>query len=186
MSEQRVFTYELGGKKYTQSPLKFIQVQQFSGILKDFFFSGAINSAALMLHLASEGMVPRFLAIVLTPEGQKLRDKAVEALAEEFMYELGIEETEIVIQVVEDFFVSSLDPSRSARVKEAATRMAEKIASLIPSKKPSASSQEETSQKETTSSTDTDRPTPAPTLNIEGEKPSSASASSPSAPEGKG
>ena len=185
MSEQKVFSYEIGGKKYTQSPLKFIQIQQLTGFLKDFFFSGSTNSAALMFHLANGGMVPKFLAIVLTPEGQALKGKKVEDLADELMYEAGIDDSETILQVVEDFFVSSLDPSRSGRIKEAAEKMAEKLLGLMPSSKPSASSQEEISQKETTSSTDTALETPAPTSSTGEENLSSVSASSPSAQEEK-
>lgn len=184
--EQKTFTYKLGGKEYTQSPLRYIQIQQLLGLMKGIVFSGDLNAAAIMAHLVESGEITRFFAIILLPAGMPLRQKNIDDLAEELSFDISIDDAGTITKVIEDFLLCNLDPSRLQKMQESVGTLSEKIQAVIPSTKQSVSSRGETLPKKTTSSTDTDHETQRPISNSESERSSLENASSDLQPEGKG
>lgn len=143
------FIYEIGGKTYIQAPLVLGQFQQLMKLLEGVVFSGELTPLSLMRIIGDK--LPQAMAIVLTPENIKLKDKDIHALASELAFEIP---PEIVLQVIEDFFDCNPIPSLLERIGT----MAEKISHAMiktGSMNSSASSREEISRKETVSSGDT-------------------------------
>lgn len=93
-------TYEIGGKTYTQRPLVLGQIRQMIEALRDFTMPA--NATAADLALLLDDRLPHLMAIVLGVEGVSLRDKDVDALAEELRESVPVE---TAIRMVDDFFV---------------------------------------------------------------------------------
>ena len=94
----KIKKYKIGDKVYIQKPLVLGQLQQLLTLLSDIKIDtptpmGIVASLGEKLHTA--------LAIVLCEEGQSLKDKDVEKLAEELKDAVDIE---TVLEIIEDFF----------------------------------------------------------------------------------
>lgn len=96
MSDHR---YEIDGITYIQRPLVFGQIKQLSALL---------GGVAINLDNAAEGLLqsvgdhmPQALAIVLTPDGVRLKDKNLSDLADTLEFAITAEQ---IVQVVDDFF----------------------------------------------------------------------------------
>jgi hypothetical protein len=141
------YVYEINGKRLILKPLVIGQVKQLTHAIGHLKIPGNIDIPGLVSLLAEE--LPGVFAIILTPEGMRLKDKDINALAEEFEETINIE---TAIQIVEDFF----DLNPIASVLERLTGAIVKIQNqaIQSSTSSSVSSQEETSQKETKSNGD--------------------------------
>lgn len=116
------YTYEIGGKTYTQRPLVLGQISQLMSLMKGLIIPHDIDTLGLVSLLGNK--LPQAVAVVLTPEGVSLKDKDVNALTAELEFEISPEQT---IQVVEDFFV--LNPIVS--LLERLSGMTEKISKAM-------------------------------------------------------
>jgi hypothetical protein len=188
VKEVKVFTYEIGDKKYFQRRLIFGQIRQLLTLMSkiDFQVPKKVTDmeqliGALIISKIVDGSALEFLAIVLTPEGMHPKDKDIKAVMYDLEWSgLDLGNLTLIPKVVEDFLSCNPTSSLSAEMRAAGERLAEKVKPLIGSKKPSASSPEETSPKETKSSGTMDPQTQSPTSNTEEERPPSENTSSPS------
>jgi hypothetical protein len=94
-----VFTYEINEKIYEQKTLVWGQVRQLTNILKDVAF-GPETSAPALINLLGDKM-PLVLAVLLTESGTSVKDKNLDACAEELSFAISVD---VVVKVVEDFF----------------------------------------------------------------------------------
>ncbi len=145
------FKYTINGKNYTQRPLVLGQVQQLITTLKMLYIPKDIDTAGIIVLLGNK--LSRAIAIVLIPENVNLKDKDIDALAEEIEFSIS---PEITLQVVDDFFVCN--PIIS--LLEKLTGTINLIDKLLPARKNGSSnsavpSQEEILQNGTQSSGDT-------------------------------
>lgn len=143
------FTYEIGGKKYTQKKLVLGQLQQLLGLLPGLRF-GSTEPLAVMAALGDK--LPQALAVVLIPEGVALKDKDLPALAGEIAFAV---EPETAMQVVEDFFTCTPVPSLLERLTAMADTIRAALNRANGSGSSSSSSPEGTSSNATPSSGDT-------------------------------
>lgn len=90
--------YTIGDKNYTQKALVLGQLGQLTGLLKTTTIFST-EPAAIILALGPS--IPKLLAIVLIPEGVKVKDKDLGAI-EDDMFEC---DPDTALAVVEDFFV---------------------------------------------------------------------------------
>lgn len=97
MSEHR---YDIDGVAYIQRALVFGQIKQLMALL---------GSVKIDLGHGAEGLLqvigdhmPQVLAIVLTPEGVRIKDKNLPELADVLEFAIT---TEQVVQVIDDFFI---------------------------------------------------------------------------------
>jgi hypothetical protein len=144
------FTYEIGGKKYIQKKLVFGQIRQLESELSGITVTSETTIIQLINKLIGGGMLSKFFAIILTPEGTKLKDKNIDELASEIEFDIDIE---LGIKVIEDFFACNQIASIFEKLIKAVEALQKK---QIGSMNLSASLQTETSQKETISPGDTD------------------------------
>lgn len=91
-------TYTINGKTYIQKALVLGQLTQLTTILQKLVI-GVANPAALML--AAGPLLPDLLAVMVAPEGVKIKDKNIEEITDD-MFEC---DPETAVQVIEDFFV---------------------------------------------------------------------------------
>jgi aminopeptidase C len=91
--------YEFGGKVYFQEKLVWGQVKQLVSLLKDAVIDKPMSTIELIEMLGDK--LPSAIAIVLIAEGERLKDKNLEALTEEIEEKMPVD---MIIQVVEDFF----------------------------------------------------------------------------------
>ena len=140
------FKYEIGGKTYIQKPLVLGQISQLISLMKGLVIPHDIAPMGLVSLLGDK--LPIAIAIVLTPEGMKLKDKDINALTDEIEFEISPEQT---IQVIEDFFVCNPIVSLLEKLNEAVGKIGEKMKETGLSKSAS-SSPEATLPKETASS----------------------------------
>lgn len=162
-------TYDIGGKTYVQRPLVLGQVRQLMAEISPL---GGINPEAgraeVITALIQCSQLERVLAVVLSPEGEDLRTKDIDALAREV--EFGIT-PETIVQVVEDFF----DCNPTASLLQKLIGVIVKVRQLMPgletiqtgSNPSSVSSPTEISREETPSSGDSPLPNADPTFGTE-------------------
>lgn len=96
MSDHR---YDIDGITYIQRPLVFGQIKQLSTLLGGVTID--LNNAAEGLLQVVGDHMPQALAIVLTPEGTRLKDKDLTELADTLEFAITAEQ---IVQVVDDFF----------------------------------------------------------------------------------
>ncbi len=96
MSECR---YYIDGVTYIQRALVFGQIKQLAGLLGGVTID-MDNGAEGLLDLFGDKM-PQALAIVLTPEGVRVKDKDLIQLADDLEFAITAEQ---VVQVIDDFF----------------------------------------------------------------------------------
>ncbi len=141
------YVYEINGKKWILKPLVIGQVNQLIEITDHLKIPANIGIAGLIALLGKE--LGKAFAIILTPEGMRLKEKDIDAIKEELEETVEIE---TAIKIIEDFF--ALSPI--ALVLERLSGIIEKIqGQLIQLMNSSASSQEEISQNEMKSNGDT-------------------------------
>lgn len=141
----KTFQYDIGGKKYIQRPLVLGQIRQLMRAIEGVRIPQDIDTIGLISALGNK--LPIAIAIVLTDE-TPLKDKDIDSLASQIEFEISPETT---AQVVEDFFACNPIVSLLERISGMANKISEtiKVTGLESS---SASSAEETLQKETQSS----------------------------------
>mgnify|MGYP001160557200 FL=1 len=140
-------TYKIGGITYQQRPLVIGQVKQLLTVLEGLTIPSDIDMMGLVATLGDR--LPDALAVILTPDGMSPKDKDLKKLSEELAFSLEIEQA---MEVVEDFFVLNPISSLFGRLNQAIEKIQAQF--LMSSTTLSASSQEETSQKEMQSSGD--------------------------------
>ena len=139
--------YDIGGKKYIQRPLVLGQMLQISEVLKG-VKTLPVNPAEALRALGDK--MPKALAIVLTEEGQSIKDKDLEAISKEISFSIDMD---TMFKVIEDFFVCNPISLNLDKFTGAMQRISEKAKTGF--KSSSSSSREETSPAETKSSGDT-------------------------------
>ena len=91
--------YTIGGVCYTQAPIVLGQSIQLSKVLKG--LDGVLTDLTSFIDIIGDKL-PLLMAIVLTPEGENLKEKNIYELAEVLSFEADLDITE---QVVSDFFI---------------------------------------------------------------------------------
>lgn len=109
------FNYEIGDKIYVQKPMVLGQWRQLLGLIKGLTIPGNIDPLGLANILGDN--LPLALAVVLTPNGQFLKDKDLPALADELEFSI---DPEMVIKVIDDFFSCNPLPLILERLSQAA------------------------------------------------------------------
>lgn len=99
MMTMETFKYSIGGKTYVMTPLVLGQMQQLIKLLSDIQIRG-FDTIGIIAALGDR--LHKALAIILTPEGQSIREKKIDEIAEELAFNMSFD---LVIKVVEDFFV---------------------------------------------------------------------------------
>jgi hypothetical protein len=94
-----MFEYEINGKKYIQKKLVWGQVEQLQSVLAGIVFPADLSPISLMGVLGSN--LPRACAIFLSEEGVNPKDKDLDALTEEFKYNLDLD---LSLDILVDFF----------------------------------------------------------------------------------
>lgn len=138
--------YKIGNKVYYLKPLVLGQIRQLIKLLSG--VSIDLNAGIGALIQALGELLPAALAIVLTPEGIKPKDKDLEAIAQELEDDITLD---LIVEVINDFFV--LNP-----ISSVLTQLNQKIQNLTmatPSLGQSSSWQTGTSQRHPESSGDT-------------------------------
>lgn len=92
--------YEFGGKVYVQEKLVWGQVRALASVLKGLSFEASMNVPSIIETFGEK--ISQALAIVLTEEGHSIKGKDLVAQAEILDATIPID---VVIQVIEDFFV---------------------------------------------------------------------------------
>jgi len=140
--------YKIGDKIYIQRPLVIGQVKQLLAELQGIVIPSNVDVIDLVAAIGDR--LPDALAVILTPSGMSPKDKDLKKLSEELAFSLEIEQA---MEVVEDFFVLNPISSLFGRLNQAIEKIQAQF--LMSSTTLSASSQEETSQKEMQSNGDT-------------------------------
>lgn len=107
--------YEINGKTYSQAPIVPGQLKQIYGLsaaLQGVDWTDMTNAASLVAILGDR--LPGFAAVVLKPEGVRLKDKDVDALTEEFEETLPLD---TALEIVADFFTFNPIPSLVERLR---------------------------------------------------------------------
>jgi hypothetical protein len=118
------FTYEISGKKYIQKPLVIGQFRQLFNLIKNTSIPySSIDNASSLIALFGDN-IHTLIAIVITEEGVKPKDKNVETLAEELEFELSPEDS---FKVVEDFFDCNDLPYLLKKIGDLVGKVTEKI-----------------------------------------------------------
>ena len=92
--------YDFGGVKYVQKPLVLGQLKQVLDILKGLELNPDANALQLVEMFGDK--VATVLAIILIKDGTtNLKDRDIDALAEELRFNIDLEQA---AQVIEDFF----------------------------------------------------------------------------------
>jgi uncharacterized protein YerC len=94
------YKYEINGKTYVQKKLVLGQDQQLINVLKTIRIPKGAGTGELILAL--DDKIPLVMAILLMEEGQSVKGKDLEQIAKAFDFEMEIE---MVVQVIDDFFV---------------------------------------------------------------------------------
>ncbi len=135
-----MYVYEVDGRKFVQKMLVWGQVKQLLSVIKGIEFPQGATTANIIEILGDK--IPLALAVVLTEEGQSLKDKDLTALASEFEFLFPIE---MIVKVVEDFFVCNPMVSLLEKVQMLVGGLNEKVVKTTESTESSSSSQGETS-----------------------------------------
>lgn len=144
--DNKSYRYQINGKTYILKPLVLGQIGQITHLLQGIEIASDMGTMDIIKLL--DDRLPVAIAIVLTEEGKKLKDKDVQALTEEVREFLDIG---TAMEIVDRFF--SLNPIASVLEKLTGTMMG--ISRMMTgSKERSSSSPEETSRGATGSSGD--------------------------------
>lgn len=144
--DKKVFRYEINGNTYILKPLVLGQIEQVSQLLQGVEIASDMGTMDIVKLL--DDRLPEAIAIVLTEEGKKLKEKDIPALTEEIREFLDID---TAMEIVNHFF--SLNPIASVLEKLTGTMIG--IRTMITGlKRRSSSSPEEISSNGTESSGD--------------------------------
>lgn len=103
--------YNINGKTYVQKSLVLGQWEQLIPLLDKFNFA-EFTAAGIIREMSSE--IYQALAIVLIPEGIRIKNKDIAALADEFAEEMPLE---ILMEILEDFFLFNRISSLASKFK---------------------------------------------------------------------
>ena len=144
--DKKEYRSEINGKVYILKPLVLGQVSQITQLLQGIEITSDMGTVDIIKLL--DDRLPEAIAVVLTEEGKKLKDKDIPELTEEIRESLDIG---TAMDIVDCFF--SLNPIASVLEKLTGTMMG--ITRMMTgSKERSSSSPEETSRAATGSSGD--------------------------------
>ena len=149
MPEKKIYSYEIGGKKYTQEKLVLGQIEQLLPIAEGITLHEGSEALEVVRLLGDK--ISTAIAIVLREDNQHLKDKNVEQLAEALKFEM---EMDTAFKVVEDFFLCNPIASLLDKLADMMDRVTESLV-MDGSENSSQSLQEEISPSETESSGDT-------------------------------
>jgi hypothetical protein len=107
-------TYEIDGKRYTQGPIVPGQLKQVYGLIEGLSGLEVATADAAGITAIIGDHLSGFLAIILVPEGTKIKDKDVQALTAEFEESLPLA---VALEAVEDFFTFNPISSMAERIK---------------------------------------------------------------------
>lgn len=117
--------YEINGVWYTQTPIVLGQMVQLSKIFAT--LEGDIEDLKGLIAVAGDKL-PELMAVVLTPEGVKKKDKNISVLTEEMANHADLD---IVESVVTDFFTCNPNIPQILEKIETATGIIGKIAGQL-------------------------------------------------------
>ena len=100
------FRYEIGGKVYIQRPLVLGQIGQLIVVLKGIEITDGMGTMDIVALL--DDRLPEAIAVILTEDGKRLKDKDIKSLAEDLSETLDVE---TAMEIVDRFF--SLNPIAS-------------------------------------------------------------------------
>jgi len=112
--------YEINGKVYSQRPLVLGQVDPLVKLMETITIT-ELNPMGLIRTLGEH--MPRAMAIVLIPEGQKVRDKNIDELEAEFANEMDVD---TALEVAADFLSCNPVSSISQKIRQLVVKMWEK------------------------------------------------------------
>ena len=135
-----MFKYEIDGKVYVQKELVWGQVKQIIDVLKGVTFPP--NPTPLDIISILDERLPSALAIVLTEEGQSVKDKDLTALSSELSFKISLG---VTMQVIEDFFDCNPTALLLERLQKLIGKISNEVTQGILSTGSSSSSAEETS-----------------------------------------
>ena len=135
-----MFKYEIDGKVYVQKELVWGQVKQIIDVLKGVTFPP--NPTPLDIISILYERLPSALAIVLTEEGQSVKDKDLTALSSELSFKISLG---VTMQVIEDFFDCNPTALLLERLQKLIGKISNEVTQGILSTGSSSSSAEETS-----------------------------------------
>jgi len=142
-----MFEYTIDGKKYFQKPLVLGQVQQLIKFLKGRKIPDDLSPFNVIEFLGDD--LSEGIAIILSENGQHLKDKDIASLTAEIKWSI---EPETSFEVIRDFFecnpIASIFEKLTGKIKEIVEMM------MTGLQKPSPSSVKETSPSEMKSSGD--------------------------------
>lgn len=117
--------YTIGGVCYTQTPIVLGQAIQLSRALKG--VEGSASDLQSFIDVIGDKM-PSLMAIALNPEGVRLQDKDIEAIAADLMANADLATTE---QVVSDFFICNPITLLLERIEKATGVVGEVMGKLM-------------------------------------------------------
>jgi len=106
--------YEIDGRKFVQRPLVWGQIRQLLSVLDGVEFRQGMTTLELIKLLGDK--IPDALSVVLTEQGQSIREKDLTALADFLGFSTPVE---TVVTVIEDFFDCNPTGSYLEKVNEA-------------------------------------------------------------------
>ena len=137
------FVYEVGGQKFSQKALVLGQISQLLDVLKGLRLPTDMSPIGLVAALGDR--LPKALAIALNPDGVAIKDKDLDAIAEQVSFEM---DADLAIKVVDDFF----DCNPLSSTLDRLTELIKRRRGGIGSNGSASSSQKETSPNEMPSS----------------------------------
>ena len=135
-----MFKYEIDDKIYTQKELVWGQVKQMIDVLKGVTFPP--NPTPLDIISVLDERLPSALAVVLTEEGQSVKDKDLTALSSELSFNIPLG---VTMQVIEDFFDCNPTALLLERLQKLIGKISNEVTQGISLEGSSSSSVEETS-----------------------------------------
>ena len=116
------FKYEIGGKRYAQKPLVLGQYRQLIKLLENVTIPADVTPMGFIFAIGDS--LPKALATVLIEDGTSLKDKDIEALAEEL--ELNMD-SDLVMTVAADFFDCNQISSLLGKLGQTVEKITEKM-----------------------------------------------------------
>jgi len=138
--------YTINGKIYVQKPLVLGQWEQLIPMLDKFNFT-EFTAPGIIREMGSE--IYEAAAIVLIPEGVKIKNKDIGALVEELSEEMSVE---ALMEVVGDFFLYNRISSLVSKFNSLTDLIIENIKALLIKTNPGLTKSSENSAAETSQS----------------------------------
>jgi hypothetical protein len=129
MEESVQKKYVIGGKTYIQKALSWGQWKQLRKAIEGIVIPEDLDP--LELVIVFEDKIPLLLAVVITEEGKSPKDKNLEELVGEIEFEIT---AELILQVIEDFFVANPVVSILRQLTGMTARILERMREISPTK----------------------------------------------------